>query len=128
VAQKVMLPCPECGRALNRGRDYCSQACRKAHHARRGPPPAPERVTWPQGLAGRKRRDRPHNAIPVIELCTDINLRDCWRGWCPCGWETPPFVEIEMAQVECWQHAFADRISDLRVSKNGVSSNGHRTP
>ena len=30
-----------------------------------------------------------------------------------------------MAQVECWQHAFGDRVSDLRVDKEGVSMNGN---
>jgi hypothetical protein len=85
----------------------------------------PER--WPEGLAGnRSNREKRHiNQIPVVEMVTAHDYTTAFRGWCACGWETPPYTEIEPAEVDSWRHAFPDHVSDLRVVKNGVSMNGN---
>jgi hypothetical protein len=76
---------------------------------------SPGRVSeavWTTGLG--RRRNGCHSAVPVIERLLDEVGRDCYRAWCPCGWTTAPFLSIEPAQIDAWQHAFPNRVSDLR--------------
>ena len=61
----------------------------------------------------------------MVHVATDVNLDDCYQGWCACGWTSPPYTEIEAAQLDCWQHSFGWRISDLRLDPEEISSNGN---
>jgi hypothetical protein len=61
-----------------------------------------------------------------VEVLLAEDLSNAYRGWCACGWVSPPYIDIEMAQLDCWQHSFSNRVSDMRVDLAEVSSNGHR--
>ncbi len=139
MSQQVLLGCAHSGDPFGpRASQYCSIACRSAGQraARRDPDPIIE--DWPRGLSNSRldppcgREDSPLR-IPVIQRHTDVNFQDCYVVWCSCGFESVPYVHLEVAQMMAWRHSFAWRISDLRVDPteiapngNGVSRNGHR--
>jgi hypothetical protein len=58
----------------------------------------------------------------VIQRCTDINLRDAWVVWCACGYESLPYIDLEVAQMMAWRHTLGWRISDLRIDLDDDSS------
>ena len=58
---------------------------------------------------------RTHLSIPVIHRLLDENGAECFQTTCVCGFESAPFVDVDVAMAEAWLHQFpGGRISDLR--------------
>jgi hypothetical protein len=64
--------------------------------------------------------------VPVIQRCTDINLRDCFVVWCSCDFESPAYLDFDVASAVAWQHAFGNQVSDMRAVKPSSNGNGSR--
>jgi hypothetical protein len=74
----------------------------------------------PRGL----RPQGPCCTVPVVHLLLDDHYRNAWRGHCECGWESPPYTDIEAAQLDSWNHAYPGRVSDLREAQLRAHANG----
>jgi len=130
--QDVRLGCDHCGKPLSAGRRFCSIACRGAWQRaqpRHDPNPLPP-DPLPPGLARNRPevpcgREESPLRIPVIQRATDVNLRDCFVVWCVCGYQSLPYVDLEVAEMMAWRHSFGWRISDMRVDPNEIATNGN---
>ncbi len=115
MTTRVLLGCEHCGEPLTGiGRRFCSQRCWWDSHPEQLPPTDSTAPIEPQGLASTLRLNRkgPHRSIPVIQVLTDINFRDCWRASCACGFQSPPYIDLDAARAVAWEHLEATSWKD----------------